>query len=453
MKTKTIILAAAAVLLSFEAANAQVTYRVYATRVGLVGHTTANGHVIQPNDRFVALPSRTVLNSNGGTTYTVTISNPANGKTATNVPVWDIGPWNCDDNYWSQNRDSVIQPPLPRGLPQAQAAYEDGHHNGRDFSSSCGPGRNDRTVLNPAGIDLADGTFWTDLGMTSNGWVDVTFNWETPAVPANGGIIVDNSDPGFTASGSWFPSTAVSGYYGSNYQARATQAISDVATWSFQVETQGDYEVFARWTDGANRASSAAYFVDHNGGSTVVTVNQRQSGGQWNSLGTFSFGGANPKNHTIRLSCWTTSGDFVIADAVRLVPRTVWVDNHHSGFTASNNWNTSSSTSQHLGPDYRYRATQAISDTAMWTAQHLTPGSYQVQARWVSGANRATAAAYIVHRVGGTTVVQRNQTINGGQWRNLGVFDLPAGANSVQLSCWTSSGAVVVADAVRWTLQ
>src|SRR5690606_22639732 len=98
MKTKTIILAAAAVLLSFEAANAQVTYRVYATRVGLVGHTTANGHVIQPNDRFVALPSRTVLNSNGGTTYTVTISNPANGKTATNVPVWDIGPWNCDDN-------------------------------------------------------------------------------------------------------------------------------------------------------------------------------------------------------------------------------------------------------------------------------------------------------------------------------------------------------------------
>src|SRR2546421_12141395 len=38
--------------------------RIFATREGLVGHTTANGHVIQPNDHFAALPSGTALASN-----------------------------------------------------------------------------------------------------------------------------------------------------------------------------------------------------------------------------------------------------------------------------------------------------------------------------------------------------------------------------------------------------
>ena len=33
------------------------TYRVYATRIGLVGDITANGYVIAPRDHFVALPT------------------------------------------------------------------------------------------------------------------------------------------------------------------------------------------------------------------------------------------------------------------------------------------------------------------------------------------------------------------------------------------------------------
>ena len=32
-----------------------LTYRVYGTREGLVGGTTANGHIIKSYDRFVAL--------------------------------------------------------------------------------------------------------------------------------------------------------------------------------------------------------------------------------------------------------------------------------------------------------------------------------------------------------------------------------------------------------------
>ena len=54
---------------------------------------------------------------------------------------------------------------LPQGRPEAQAAYQYGYHGGKDQFG--------RTVLNPAGIDLADGTFWDGLLLTDNAWVDV----------------------------------------------------------------------------------------------------------------------------------------------------------------------------------------------------------------------------------------------------------------------------------------
>jgi hypothetical protein len=147
------------------------TAKVWATREGLVGAYTANGHLIQPLDRFVALPSRRVLNPLGGTDYTVTLR--YQGRTAT-VPVWDIGPWNIRDNYWDLNRELFAD--LPRWLPQAQAAYFHNHNLGRDQYG--------RFITLPTALDIADGTFWEDLGMPANDWVEVTFNWlDAPSPP------------------------------------------------------------------------------------------------------------------------------------------------------------------------------------------------------------------------------------------------------------------------------
>ncbi len=81
-------------------AAAALTYRVFATREGLVGGTTANGHIIKSNDRFVALPSRRALASNGGTEYQVRVCYPVTGK-CTTASVWDVGPWNTKDDYWN----------------------------------------------------------------------------------------------------------------------------------------------------------------------------------------------------------------------------------------------------------------------------------------------------------------------------------------------------------------
>jgi len=115
----------------------RVWFSVFSTREGLVGGTTACGRVIQPNDRFVALPARGLCHVG------VILRNPVTGRIVTTT-VQDVGPW-CphstptpgnpcvcnEDRYWNSS-----------GVPLVE-------------SLSCD--------TNNSGIDLADGTH-ADLG-------------------------------------------------------------------------------------------------------------------------------------------------------------------------------------------------------------------------------------------------------------------------------------------------
>ena len=154
----------------FQALVTHPTVRLYATREGLVGRSTANGHKIVEKDHFVALPSKKPLNPRDGKDYQVELS--YKGKKAT-APVWDVGPWNTKDNFWDAPRE--IFNDLPRFTPQVNAAFFNNHNNGNDQYG--------RPVLYPAAIDIADGTFWDELGMTGSDWVDVTFLWIDAAAP------------------------------------------------------------------------------------------------------------------------------------------------------------------------------------------------------------------------------------------------------------------------------
>ncbi|MEW2474172.1 MULTISPECIES: hypothetical protein [Micromonospora] len=150
------------------AATPGLTYRVYATRIGLVGNTTANGHVVVARDHFVALPSRRGLSPRNSGDYTVRVCTTT-GSRCEYAPVWDVGPWNTRDDYWNPSAVRENWKDLPQGRPEAQAAYQSGYNGGRDQFG--------RVVLNPAGIDLADGTFWDGLQLTTNAWVDVAYLW------------------------------------------------------------------------------------------------------------------------------------------------------------------------------------------------------------------------------------------------------------------------------------
>ncbi|MFC9089316.1 hypothetical protein [Nocardiopsis dassonvillei] len=152
---------------------------LFATRIGLVGNTTANGHRIRENDHFAALPSRRGLAVRGGGEYTVRVCTTGalgpegRGDTGGHrprcayLPVWDVGPWNTRDDHWNAERETW--PDLVRGRPQAQAAYTLGHNGGLDGFG--------RRVRNPAGIDLADGAFRQGLELPTNGWVRVDYLW------------------------------------------------------------------------------------------------------------------------------------------------------------------------------------------------------------------------------------------------------------------------------------
>jgi hypothetical protein len=164
--------------------------RVFATREGLVGGTTANGHVIVPRDHFVALPSRRGLSPRDTGDYTVKVCAPT-GRCAWS-PVWDVGPWNTTDDHWNPAATRQSWKDLPQGTPEAQAAYQQRYNGGKDGFG--------RTVANPAGIDLADGTFYDDLGLRDNAWVTVTYLWTATgptglATPTGAPTLVVRSAP------------------------------------------------------------------------------------------------------------------------------------------------------------------------------------------------------------------------------------------------------------------
>ena len=178
--------------------NERVICRVYATRLGMVGGQTAYGHIIKPNDRFASLPYNFKQERQNYLQNPVKINITYKGKSVV-VPVLEIGPWNELDNYWEtkekRNKWGVDDESLKnfpnQCIPMAQAAYSEGWHYGYTVSRSAydketnswiripydpktgNPGTQ-RQVTNPAGIDLADGT-WNDLGMKDNDWVEWYF--------------------------------------------------------------------------------------------------------------------------------------------------------------------------------------------------------------------------------------------------------------------------------------
>ncbi|MGD9986493.1 hypothetical protein [Pseudonocardia sp.] len=196
--------------------TAPLRYSVFATREGLVGGTTANGHVIVERDKFVALPSRRALSPRNTNDYSVKVC-ASNGRCSF-APVWDVGPWNTRDDYWNPGNIRQNWADLPQGVPQAQAAYRDGYNGGNDQFG--------RKALNPAGIDLADGVFWDDLGLKDNATVTVDYLWtgstklsnvdtsaagDAGAVPVRSGPSDDAAVVGGAAHGAAVPIMCITG--------------------------------------------------------------------------------------------------------------------------------------------------------------------------------------------------------------------------------------------------
>jgi hypothetical protein len=130
-------------------------------------------------------------------------------------------------------------------------------------------------------------------------------------------VVVDNIDHGASFEGSWGTSSYAAGYYGSNYHYHVAGSGADTFTWTPTITTAGRHQVFARWTTSGvepdnSRANHATYTIYHDGGSTVVEVDQQRDGGEWVSLGTYSFDGAGDE----KVELGQSASGIVIADAI-----------------------------------------------------------------------------------------------------------------------------------------
>jgi len=129
------------------------------------------------------------------------------------------------------------------------------------------------------------------------------------------GVIVDNSDAGFSVvSGVWNTGTMATDKYGADYRWNSTGTGEDVVRWTPNLPRSGNFEVYAWWPAGTNRANNAPYTITHKDGSQTVAMNQTTNGGRWNTLGTYPFDAG--QTGYVSLSDNAEPSKVVIADAV-----------------------------------------------------------------------------------------------------------------------------------------
>ena len=265
-------------------------------------------------------------------------------------------------------------------------------------------------------------------------------------------VVIHTTQGSYSGTISWFqnPASNVSAHYvirSSDGQVTQMVREKDIAfhagNWTYNTQSVGiEHEGFVNnpswYTDAMYRASAAltrniclkygipmtrSRIIAH---SEVPGATHTDPGPNWN---------------------WT----FYMQLVTQSSPWETIVDNETSGrFTASDNWDFSSFSSQRRGANYRFTTPEAISDPAWYMADIPATGAYQIYAWYPANSGYNSSTPYIIVTTSGNQVVNVNQQINGGSWVSLGIFNLSGGDhNVVGVSRWTSGAGYIIADAVR----
>ncbi|WP_285706987.1 family 10 glycosylhydrolase [Microtetraspora sp. NBRC 16547] len=169
-------------------------------------------------------------------------------------------------------------------------------------------------------------TSYTDTapGGTATYYITALDRWQQESAPSTGktvasgafSVVVDNSDPSFTAGSAWGTSSYSSQAYGADYRFATPVAASDPAWFTAAIPSAGSYRVEVWYPANSGYNSATPYIVAASGGNQTVPVDQRTGGGQWRSLGTFTLAAGTYK--VVGVSRWTSTTGYVIADAVRI---------------------------------------------------------------------------------------------------------------------------------------
>jgi hypothetical protein len=101
-------------------------------------------------------------------------------------------------------------------------------------------------------------------------------------VYANAPILLDNTNPEVSFTGSWTTTASAPDRYKSDYRfASSSASVTATATYRPDFANAGLYDVFVWHSVGGNRATNAPWTIAFFGGSTNVLVNQQSNGGGW----------------------------------------------------------------------------------------------------------------------------------------------------------------------------
>ena len=134
-------------------------------------------------------------------------------------------------------------------------------------------------------------------------------------------ILIDNTDPEVTFTGTWPTSTWSSDRIGANYQH--SNRVQDLTATYTPDLTAGFWKVEAFWNSSNERGIDVPYTINHLGGPTTVTRDQRSGGGQWQDLGTYRFPAG---SSNVVVSSTVSNNEYVVADALRFTtaPDPAW---------------------------------------------------------------------------------------------------------------------------------
>ncbi len=268
-------------------------------------------------------------------------------------------------------------------------------------------------------------------------------------------LVVDDSGPGTSATGTWKTSSGAD-----PYGSRSLYSKAPGDKYRFEAPVSGVADVMLWWTEHSSRSTSVPVEI-YDGSNLIDTVyvDQSRNGGMWNPLGAYTFNG------TARVVIVSTSSSLTTsADAVRFVPQygivsepanevitsspdEVILDDSGPGTSATGTWKTSSGAdpygsrslySKAPGDKYRFEApVSGVADVMLWWTEHSSR-STSVPVEIYDGSNLIDT-------------VYVDQSRNGGMWNPLGAYTFNGTARVVIVS--TSSSLTTSADAVRFVPQ
>jgi hypothetical protein len=340
--------------------------------------------------------------------------------------------------------DGVGEVPDPLFDPEDPnwEAWENGHPDSIAYGAAYNWVRSpwDDGVYEDDGVTLKSGKEKWCAGCH-----DADLAYSQPCFPDDETVEVEMDNEDATYAGDWPVIEGNACAYEEDFQWNAAGSGVDTATWTPDLPEAGDYKVYARWVDNANRATDAPYTIHYSGGSDTIDVDQTTAGCMWNYLGTYPFAAGTAGSVVLS----DDANGYLIADAVKLTrvnTDNMVMDNSEAIYSGS--WGLITGNACAYTGDFQWNEAGSGSDTATWTPYISEAGDYRLYARWVNHPNRATDAPYTITYSGGSETIDMDQTTAGCQWNYLGTYPFAAGtAGSIVLS--DDANGVLVADAIR----